>query len=135
MGHFFEQRKAMTTTIYYSEVKEDTETIDLTGFVDGSGNKDLETETYIYLNYSDATTVDAKGELSALKTPSGGTADVTMSENGFAFGTMTNGADVACDSATYSRPNFVGPAKAIKAVPSSLAGADYWQLVAVRVSK
>ncbi len=60
-------------------------------------------------------------------TPSAGTVVITVSDDGFNYGTVTNGT-VNVTKEGYSRPTLFGYAKRVKAVPTGVAGATYYQV-------
>ena len=69
--------------------------------------------------------------LSTIATPTAGTVDVTISEQGDNFGTIPNGSEISAvtiaTGANYSRPNWIGSVRYLKLTFALIAGAPYFR--------
>jgi len=94
------------------------------------------TESFISLEFYD----DQGGTISEdnlyvpanLVTPGAGTATVTASENGVAYGTITNGTDIDVTTDDYPRINFLGSVGFIKGVTAGITIATHWRILTTR---
>lgn len=60
-------------------------------------------------------------------TPTAGTMTISVSDDGFNFGSVTNGT-VDVTKSEYNRPTMTGYAKRVKATPAGVAGATHYQV-------
>jgi len=69
----------------------------------------------------------------AIVLPTAGKLTLTASEDGSNFGTITNGA-IDVTIATYTRPNWAGHTKNVKATPAAISGgsATHYRVTVVR---
>lgn len=60
--------------------------------------------------------------------PTGGTVTFTATDDGFNYGTMTNGS-VSASSPEYARPNLSGKINKVKATTAGIVGATHFTAV------
>jgi len=64
-----------------------------------------------------------------LLVPSGGTCNLTASENSQLFNPVAGGTALVLSTAAYTRCTSNAPIVSVIAVPTGLAGATYWRMV------
>ncbi len=77
----------------------------------------------------------SEAELTTVVTPSAGTVTFTISENNDAFGTISDGvvtANTVGPAVQYTRPNWSGSARAIKATFLGVLGAPFFRCIVSR---
>lgn len=81
---------------------------------------------YVYFEFA----TDA--EFNNLVVPSAGTITVLATDNGFYFGTVVGGDNIAVNTPDYFRVSIGGIVTGVSATPTGLAGAPYWRMIVAR---